>query len=323
VERTGWYRGRKAVLLSHGAGGFGFISDLLWLPELKVGIAVLTNSSEHKLQGSLALDILNDLVHEPGLYHDRLMALPNIGPVTQGNDYWQPPATLASDIAARALPLDSAGWPSYLGEYKAANWGMINPLSPPNRVYEQQGALYFDGTDMEDPARLHLYDAAPGLFFTETGEALDFRSTPPTYRSIKLTRIGPGPSPAAWGVLAGSGLVMFFWLLVLPARPIWGWLRPKPASVDSAAKVAASGGAWARTASILGAAGSLLGLASIGLVAAMPRLIYAGYLGWLNVPVWQKLLFDGPLGLALCAVGLCALAVPCSGYTLHPAEFET
>jgi CubicO group peptidase (beta-lactamase class C family) len=45
VARTGWYRGRNADLFSHGGGGFGFLSDLWWLPELKVGITVLTNSA--------------------------------------------------------------------------------------------------------------------------------------------------------------------------------------------------------------------------------------------------------------------------------------
>jgi hypothetical protein len=161
-----------------------------------------------------------------------------------------------------------------------------------------------------------LYETAPGLFFTETGEALDFRSAPPaaggtaTYRNIKLTRIGPGPSLAAWGALAACGLVMLSALLVFPARPIARWLRRKTAALDTAGPVGAPGGAWARVASGLAAAGSALGLASIGLVAAIPRLIYAGYLGWLNLPAWQKLLFDAPLGLALCAVGLGALAIP-------------
>jgi CubicO group peptidase (beta-lactamase class C family) len=38
VARTGWYRSRNADLFSHGGGGFGFLSDLWWLPELNVGL---------------------------------------------------------------------------------------------------------------------------------------------------------------------------------------------------------------------------------------------------------------------------------------------
>ena len=72
----------------------------------------------------------------------------------------------------------------------------------------------------------------------------------------------------------------------------------------------ATGGPWARVATGLAAVGSVCGLASIGLLAAIPRLIYSGYLGWLNLPIAAKLLFDAPLGLALCAVGLAFFAVP-------------
>jgi CubicO group peptidase (beta-lactamase class C family) len=303
VARTGWFRGRNADLFSHGGGGFGFISDLWWLPELKVGIAVLTNSSTHELQGNrnLALQILDDLVHQPGAYHDRLLALPTRDPVREGDSHWRPPATLADDIAARALPPDPDGWRSYLGDYQHA----LDPLSPPSRVYEQDGALYFDGSAANDPAELRLYETAPGLFFTEAGQALDLRAAP-TYRSMKLARSGGGPSPAVWGILAACGLIMLSVLLAALARPIARRLRRegKPASPPAPRRpvVTAAGG--------LAVLGSLFGLASIGLVIAIPRLIYSGYLGWLPVPLGQKLLFHAPLGLALCAVALVALAIP-------------
>jgi CubicO group peptidase (beta-lactamase class C family) len=310
VARTGWYRGRNADLFSHGGAGFGFLSDLWWLPELKLGIAVLTNASTHKLQGSLALQILDDLVHQPGPYNDRLMALPSKNPVTEGDGGWQPPARLAASIAARALSPDPAGWQAYLGEYKSANWNVINPLSPPNRVYEQDGALYFDGTDMGDRAGLRLYETAPGLFFTETGEALDFRpltnGEPPTYRNVKLTRVGPGPSPVAWGALAACGLTMLSALLALPARPALAWRRLRGAE----ARAPVPGSPTAAAASGLAIAGSLCGLASIGLLAAIPRLIYSGFLGWLDLPIGFKLLAHAPLGLAVAAVALALLAIP-------------
>jgi CubicO group peptidase (beta-lactamase class C family) len=305
VGRTGWFRGRNADLLSHGGGGFGFLADLWWLPELKVGIAVLTNSSDHTLQGSLALQILDDLVHQPGPYHDRLMALPSKSPVTEGDGDWLPPATLAADLAARALPADPAGWQHYLGDYQSSNWGVINPFSPPNCVYEEDGALYFDGRDAEDASQLRLYEVASGLFFTETGEALDFRATPPTYRNLKLTRVGAGPSPLAWGVLGACGLVLLSALLALLARPIWRRLRRRDSDTGSPAP-----GSEALAVNGLVVAASLCGLASIGLLAAIPRLIYSGFLGWFDLPLGLKLLFHAPLGLVVCVVGLVALAIP-------------
>ena len=77
VARTGWYAGDNADLFSHGGGGFGFLADLWWVPQLQLGIAVLTNSADHHLQGDLALSILSDLVHQPGtVYQARLNALP-------------------------------------------------------------------------------------------------------------------------------------------------------------------------------------------------------------------------------------------------------
>lgn len=77
VFRTRWNRwDERPDLFNHGGGGFGFISDLWWLPQLQIGIAILTNSQDHQLQGNLALSILGDLVTEPGVYRDRLLALP-------------------------------------------------------------------------------------------------------------------------------------------------------------------------------------------------------------------------------------------------------
>jgi hypothetical protein len=308
VARTGWFRGRNAVLLSHGGGGFGFLADLWWLPELKMGIAVLTNSSTHTLQGSLALQILDNLVHQPGPYYDRLMALPYKRPVRETDSHWLPPATLEDDLAARALPPDPAGWQSNLGDYQSPlgiALNLLNPLGPPNRVYEQNGALYLDGSDAEDASQLRLYEMAPSLFFTETGEALDFRGTPPKYRNLKLTRVGAGPSPRAWVVLGVCALVLLSALLALAARPIWRRLRRRGIEARSAAP-----GSAATAFNVLAFGGSLCGLASIGLLVAIPRLIYSGFLGWLEVPLGFKLLLHAPLGLAVCAVALAALAIP-------------
>jgi CubicO group peptidase (beta-lactamase class C family) len=77
VARTRWRAGQYLDLFSHGGGGDGFLSDLWWLPQLQLGIAVLTNSSEHDLQGTLALGILRDLVTEPDSRpHHRMLGLP-------------------------------------------------------------------------------------------------------------------------------------------------------------------------------------------------------------------------------------------------------
>jgi CubicO group peptidase (beta-lactamase class C family) len=72
--------GHNLDLFSHGGGGFGFLSDLFWLPQLQLGIALLTNSDQHDqhdLQVALAGGILRDLVTEPDSeYQDRMRGLP-------------------------------------------------------------------------------------------------------------------------------------------------------------------------------------------------------------------------------------------------------
>ncbi len=55
-------RRNGVVFLSHGGGGFGFRSDLIWCPEYGVGIVFLTNSVNHTLQGVLADQILNEVI---------------------------------------------------------------------------------------------------------------------------------------------------------------------------------------------------------------------------------------------------------------------
>jgi hypothetical protein len=55
------------------------------------------------------------------------------------------------------------------------------------------------------------------------------------------------------------------------------------------------------------AATSLCGLASLALLIAYPRVIYSGFLGWLDVPLMAKLWFYSPLGLLVGAVALAVL----------------
>ena len=78
VDRTRFRPGGHYLdLFTHGGGGFGFLSDLFWIPQLQLGIAVLTNSDTHDLQVALAGGILSDLVTNPdSRYYDRMLNLP-------------------------------------------------------------------------------------------------------------------------------------------------------------------------------------------------------------------------------------------------------
>jgi CubicO group peptidase (beta-lactamase class C family) len=302
VARTGWYRGRNADLFSHGGGGFGFLADLWWLPELQLGIAVLTNSATHDLHGSLALGILDDLVHAPGPYLDRLGELPTRDPVRETDGHWLAPPSLAADVRALALPPDPERWHGFEGQFKTADNGVIDPTTPPSRIYEQDGQLYFDGRDTDD-ATYQLFEVRRGLFLTETGEALDLRSDPPTFRNLELTRVGSGPQPLVRAVLALGGVVMLASLLAWPARRLRRARRPRPVEPPALPAGRATNLAIGSVATVT----ALCGLASLGLLVALPRIIYSGFIGWLDVPVWMKLWLYSPLGLLVCTVALAVL----------------
>lgn len=49
----------ELLYYTHGGGGFGFLSDMMWYPDPGIGIVLLTNSSDHTLQGKLAHQILD------------------------------------------------------------------------------------------------------------------------------------------------------------------------------------------------------------------------------------------------------------------------
>ncbi len=80
-------------------------------------------------------------------------------------------------------PADKPGpnkpeWAKYLGMYRIRVYGQIRGV---HRVHMKNGYLYFD--------RLRLVEEyQPGLFFSTTGEALDFRREIPTWRNIKLEK---------------------------------------------------------------------------------------------------------------------------------------
>jgi CubicO group peptidase (beta-lactamase class C family) len=131
VFRTRWNRwDERPDLFEHGGGGYGFISDLFWLPQLQIGIAILTNSQDHQLQTDLALSILDDLLTEPGVYRDRLLALPTRPPVVDPNSSYEPPPGMANLVARVAMdPMgdEDTRWAAYSGRYREPEWGVLDP----------------------------------------------------------------------------------------------------------------------------------------------------------------------------------------------------
>ena len=161
-----------------------------------VGIAILTNSDDHHLQGDLALSILRDLVAEPGsVYADRLLALPAQPGVEPdggcGHRRAWPIASPRCDAAigrrggsvggVRRAPIGSP------------DWGVIDPVRPLSGSSSTPGSRTFETDETGVTGRHDLTEVETGLFLADNGETLDLRSSPPTWRNIDSSGSrGPG-----------------------------------------------------------------------------------------------------------------------------------
>jgi CubicO group peptidase (beta-lactamase class C family) len=287
-------------LLEHGGGGYGFLSDLWWVPEVGIGIAVLTNSDDHQLQNELATSILADLLREPGVYRDRLLALPWRAPVEDPNVSFAPPAGLASLVADAAMPArgdEATRWAGYSGLYRALGWDVLDLEGQPARFLVDAGVPYFDGEDRNESfARHRLAEIEPGLFLADDGETLDLRGPVPTWRNFRLVSISDGPSPWQWAILGAAALVALTWLGGALARTV----RRSPASRSAASR-------WRGVAATVAGATALVVLAAVALLAWLPGLVDAGFLGWLELPPAERLALHLPLAVAVLGASTAAL----------------
>lgn len=112
------------------------------------------------------------------------------------------------------------------------------------------------------------------------------RGSTPTWRNIKMRKVQTEPLSWQRAILAGAALIF---LSVLLWYALAGFIRRlrRP----TAPRVAGRTGGWARLAAILAVLTSLLGLLSIGMLAAFPYLVYTGFLGWLDLPAVQRVPF--------------------------------
>ena len=287
-------------LLEHGGGGYGFLSDLWWAPGVGIGIAVLTNSDDHQLQNELATSILADLLREPGVYRDRLPALPWRAPVEDPNVSFAPPAGLASLVADAAMPArgdETTRWAGYSGLYRTLAWDVLELEGPPARFLVDAGVPYFEGEDRNDVfARHRLAEIEPGLFLADDGETLDLRGPVPTWRNFRLVGVSDGPSPWQWAILGAAVLVALTWLGGALARTV----RRSPAPRTATSR-------WRGVAATVAGATALVVLAAVALLAWLPGLVDAGFLGWLELPPAERLALHVPLAVAVLGVSTAAL----------------
>jgi CubicO group peptidase (beta-lactamase class C family) len=177
-------RGDKhgSYFLMHGGGGFGFLSLMIWYPEYGIGAVELTNSASHSIQGQICNQLLDEIVQK-GLVHKTAEVRSETSSAPT-----QPPAPPEPPFTPTPY---KAEWSKYSGTYRAiwrgyefsafSNFGRALGFGGPSwKVHQKDGCLCLGG----EP----LLEYQAGLFFTPSGEALDLRTSPPTFRNIKLAK---------------------------------------------------------------------------------------------------------------------------------------
>jgi hypothetical protein len=130
--------------------------------------------------------------------------------------------------------------------------------------------------------RTPLTEVKPGLFFSPYGDAVDFRSRPPTYGGIPLIKVDPRTKTLYSVFYALCGLVFLSALFYWPVRTLTRKIRRKNAPVDAAAvrPPLSSQPVWS---GILAALASLLSLLFLLFITLTPNMMY--FLA--SIPLWR------------------------------------
>lgn len=272
--------GPGGLIHHHGGGGFGFLADMIWYPNLGIGIAVLTNSSNHRLQWTYANRVLNRIADLPEYQtrippaikpdrpvpppqdtvtpSDRLIGhyvgrIPDSARVRRGTHtmeiclpWSKKPLPLsftsehtcftvvngriiqyrfATDNTGAPLrlvclangqvydyndgPYDPPGpcvsdWRAHMGTYMALILGAVPQVA---RVIRRRG--YLSLRLITSRTELRLSEHQPGLFFTTSGEALEFRDNALVLGGITYARITRGTELRQWVVLGRGSLILW------------------------------------------------------------------------------------------------------------------
>lgn len=278
--------------IQHGGGGFGFLSDMAWFPQLKFGVVWLSNTSDHNLQSWLTSQIINDYIDA----NRAMMASRAYQSQSFNQKSFEPDdhsvlsdALLAELIQSKALPNSAEAISrrrSYTGIYEIKAWGRTGEL---HEVSLKNGTLTVDGAA--------LTEVQPGLFFASNGEALDMRGSIFYYTNMQLVKIGQGTVIFYIGFISFFGLACLTLLLWSPIRWVWHRIRrnaPAPRSSWSA-----------RTFNVFILLAALAGLMVFVALLKYPILVLDGMpLPTPNLPTYQAIFLLSPymlLGLVLIA----------------------
>jgi CubicO group peptidase (beta-lactamase class C family) len=285
--------------LQHSGGGYGFNSNMVWYPELRLGAVVLTNKVHRRLNSELADEILDRIIDaDPNLYAERARQTPagRPGPDPSPQGPVLSDAELADLIAACALPADQTGLQrrkGYVGRYVSTCFGLPDQVT---EVKESGGELFYDSQRM--------VEARPGLFFLPQGEALDLRGPRVSFRNMPLFRVTDQPRwrIALWSL--GLSCILAFWPVRVLVRRV---CRPAGSAATSPCAPA-----WLGVSASLAA---LVGLIVLALLVVVPNLRYVPWPApYPQVQWWAAALLGLPYaGLVLAACTGLGVALACRG----------
>jgi CubicO group peptidase (beta-lactamase class C family) len=251
--------------LRHNGGGFGFMSQMLWYPDLKIGIAWVSNSqeNEHDLFGWLSYDILNAVIDTmPEVYAARASENDSTIPAAPSSPALLAESDLYDKIRQAALEPDEQHqqrWKEYAGTYGFKKWGQTIFT-----VRVQAGeTLVINGYPVAE--------VEPGLFFFFGGEAIDFRGEILTVGNNKLERDN--------GLLLAQTILLrvcgagFLLAIVWNVAELGRWMLQRRKGQENASGQFHWLDGFTRSAITLG---SLLGVATLYLLFKFPVFIFSG-----------------------------------------------
>jgi CubicO group peptidase (beta-lactamase class C family) len=214
-----------ARLIEHGGGGFGYKSEMMFYPELKLGIVMLTNASAHKIQRSLPEEILDAIItSQPEMYRQRATANHPAKPALKARTT---PAILPDEkclklIRQHTLPLDEAAVrraQKNAGFYLELIFGV--PMD--NLTLKNSNGQLSNADTM-------LFEIQPNFYMDDQGEVYDFRGPKIHYRNIPLLKVDGWL--LLWITLALGGPGLLGWLFIrLVRRRLQRWFQRKPAGI--------------------------------------------------------------------------------------------
>jgi CubicO group peptidase (beta-lactamase class C family) len=289
----------------HGGGGWGFNSDMIWYPELKLGAVVLCNAElSSDLVYRLNKEILDSIIAgTPEVYTQRANNATRVDPAyppdTKGSILFD--NDLQKLIESKALPRDAADQQqgsALAGKYILAGSNETLEIS------DDHGELVYTYFDSIDP----LTQVEPGLYFSPYGDVLDFRGAIPRYGNIRLIKVSTGALALNIALFAICGLVFLSALFFWPVRALIRGTRRKGAQANDAT-VHPPHSPRLIWIGVLGVLASLFSLLCLIFVAIAPILIHLPWLHpYVDLTWWQFAYLSLPFVSLVLAMVIASLA---------------